>query len=186
MTEANPSVTQPKNGRGWRWLLVVSLALNLLVAGAVAGLWIKGPPHGAPHWGATPTTFGLMRFSRDLPLERRQKVRGHLREAYKSLRPLRDEMRAARRRAAEALGAPDFSKEKLQAAMDGIGAAETRIRQTGVDALIKGIGELEPVERQKLSEAWLQRLDREYRPRRRHKNDESGMGGPSDDQRGSP
>lgn len=180
MSEAIPSVSPPpsgpqsghRTGRGWRWLLVASLALNLLVAGAVAGLWIKGPPHGPPRWGPTPTTFGLMRFSRELPPERREKVRVHLREAFKAMRPLRDDMRTARRRAAEALGSTDFTIAQLKAAMDEIGSVETRMRQTGVEALINGIGELEAAERQKLGQLWLQRLDRENR--RRGRRDKGG------------
>jgi uncharacterized membrane protein len=45
-----PVTPTPPRMRGWvRALLVVSLALNLLVVGALAGLAVKGPPWKNPH-----------------------------------------------------------------------------------------------------------------------------------------
>ena len=67
-TDPNPS---PKSSRLWvRVLLVVSLALNLLVIGAVAGVIIKGGPfkHGGPphmaQGGVGPLTQALSKEDR--------------------------------------------------------------------------------------------------------------------------
>ncbi len=67
-TDPNPT---PKSSRLWvRILLVVSLALNLLVIGAVAGFAIKGGPlkHGGPPHvavgGVGPLTQALTREDR--------------------------------------------------------------------------------------------------------------------------
>jgi uncharacterized membrane protein len=152
-----PAASAPSRGR--RWLLVGSLALNLLVAGALLALWIKGPP---PHGRHPPsqTAFGIMRFSGQLPPERREAVRKHLRDARDELGALRDELRAARTKAAEALASPNYSAAELQAALEAISAADNRLREMGTATMLRAIGELTPEDRQKLSEAWSRRLER--------------------------
>jgi uncharacterized membrane protein len=179
---AAPAPAPAATGRGLRWLLIASLALNLLVAGALAGLWLKGPPPHGPHRGGpSATAFGLMMFSRDLPPERREAVRKPLREARRAARPLREDMRAARTRAAEVLAAPDFTAEKLKAAMDEIGAVETRLRGSGVDALVGAVGALTPEERRKLSEVWKRRLEQGERRKGKQGRDGPGKDGPPDE-----
>lgn len=175
MTETAQPPAPAACGRRWRWLLVASLALNLLIIGGLAGLWMKGPPHGRPHWGASPTAFGLMRFTRDLPPERREAVRGHLKDARTSLRALRSELRDARRNAVEALRTPDYSTDKLAAAMAAVADVDNRMRAAGTEALMKGIAELTPEERAKLADAWTRRL--EAGEGRRHRHGKDGLEG---------
>jgi uncharacterized membrane protein len=140
--------------------------------GGVAGLWLKGPPpHGGPHRGPSPTAFGLMKFSRDLPPERRDVVRKPLREARAPLRALRAELVEARRKAAEVLASPGYTAEALQAAMATVGELEGRMRQVGRDTLVTAIGELTPDERKRLSEAWTQRLEFETKRKGRRDKD---------------
>ncbi|MGZ8409752.1 MAG: periplasmic heavy metal sensor [Hyphomicrobium sp.] len=180
MTPANASA--PSAGR--RWLLIGSLALNLLFIGGLGALWFKGPP-GPGHWGPSQTAFGIMRFSRDLPPERRDAVRQHLKEARQGLKDLKAELRVARMKAAEVLASPSYTPEQLKAALDTIGSAENRMRDAGSAALLKSIGELTPDERKKLAEAWTRRLEKPQR--RKAKSDkDSASDDASESQPGTP
>jgi uncharacterized membrane protein len=113
-----------------------------------------------------------MRFSRDLPPERRDAVRQHLNEARQVLKDLKAESRVARLKAAEVLASPSYTPEQLKVALDAIATAENRMRDVGSAALLKSIGELTPEERQKLAEAWTRRLEKQQR--RRGKSDKDG------------
>lgn len=179
MTETSSSAPPGAPRTGRRWLLVASLALNLLFIGGIAGLWLKGPhgPHGPPSWGPSPTAFGLMMFARQLPPERRDVVRVPLREARKTLRPLRAQLREARGKAAAVLASPDYTQEQLQAAMAAIADVDSRMRQAGTEALLAAIDKLTPDERRQLSEAWSKRLAMEASRRMRRGKDE-GPDGP--------
>ncbi len=178
MTEPSTSVlaSGPAPARGGRWLLVGSLALNLLFVGGLAALWLKGPPGFHHRWGPSQTAFGIMRFSGELPPERREAVRRHLREARQSLKDVRDGLRSARAKAAEVLAAPDYTAEKMQAALEAIAVTDNRLREMGTAALMKAIGELTPDERQKLAAAWTRRLERERG--RKSRSDTDGSGNP--------
>ncbi|MCU0736018.1 MAG: periplasmic heavy metal sensor [Methylotetracoccus sp.] len=168
-TSTPPTTGGPSGGR--RWLLISSLALNLLFIGGVGALWFKGPP-GPGHWGPSQTAFGIMRFSRELPPERRAAVRQHLKEARQGLKDLKAELRLARQKAAEVLASTSYTPEQLKTALDAIALAENRMRDTGTAALLKSIGELTPEERQKLAAGWTQRLQKEQR--RKNKSDKEG------------
>lgn len=179
---APPTASAPSSG--WRWLLISSLALNLLFIGGLGALWFKGPP-GPGHWGASQTAFGIMKFSRDLPPERRDAVRQHLKDARQGLKDLRAELRAARLKAAEVLASPSYAPEQLKAALEAIASAENRMRDAGSVALLKSIGELTPEERQSLAEAWTRRLEKPQR--RRAKSDkDSATEGTLESQKGTP
>lgn len=159
-TSTSPTAGAPSSGR--RWLLIASLALNLLFIGGVAALWFKGPP-GPGHRGPSQTAFGIMMFSRDLPPDRRDAVRQHLKEARQDLKNLKADLRLARQKAADVLASTSYTPEQLKTALDAIALAENRMRDTGTAALLKSIGELTPEERQKLAAAWTQRLQKEQR-----------------------
>lgn len=175
----NPE-TPPSTGRRFRWLLIASLAVNLLVFGAMAGAWVFGHRHGHMRgWGPTPMEHGLMFFSRSLPEERRDMVRKHLKDGRAAAKPIREELRQARLRAAEILMSPDFTTDKLKAAMDAIGAADQRMRQNGADVVVKAVEGLNPEERKSLGQHWQRRLQFEDRRRKRSGKDAPpGEGGP--------
>jgi uncharacterized membrane protein len=160
LSDTTRPAVPPASTRGWRWLLVASLALNLVFIGGLGALWLKGPP-GPGRWGPSQTAFGLMRFSRELPPERRDAVRRHLKEARQDLKSLRAELRDARSKATAVLASPDYTAEAMQAALAAVAAADNRMRESGTAALMKSIGELTGEERQKLAAAWNRRLDRE-------------------------
>ncbi|MCU0953208.1 MAG: periplasmic heavy metal sensor [Hyphomicrobium sp.] len=171
MTDTPPASAELAPASGRRWLLVGSLALNLLFLGGLGALWWKGPMPGFGHPGPAQTAFGLMKFSRDLPPERRDAVRRHLKEARLELRGFRDELLAARRNAAEVLKSADYTPEKMRAALDAIASADQRIRDRGTAALVNAIGELTPEERATLAGSWQRRLEK---PAGRKEKQETG------------
>jgi uncharacterized membrane protein len=152
------------------------LALNLLFLGGLAAIWWKAPLPVYGHPGPTQTPFGLMKFARDLPPERRDAVRRHLKDARTDMRGLRDELRVARQMAADVLKSPDYTADKMSAALGAIAAADNRIRDRGSAALLAAIGELTPEERQELAGSWQRRLERP--PGRKDKTPKSETGGP--------
>jgi uncharacterized membrane protein len=176
LTETSPASATPAPSSGRRWLLVGSLALNLLFLGGLAAIWWKGPLPVYGHPGPTQTPFGLMKFARDLPPERRDAVRRHLKDARTDMRGLRDELRVARQMAADVLKSPDYTADKMSAALGAIAAADNRIRDRGSAALLAAIGELTPEERQELAGSWQRRLERP--PGRKDKIPKSETGGP--------
>lgn len=173
MTDSSPPpAAEAASPRRWRWLLLASLAVNLVFVGGLAAVWFHGPPG---HWrsGASQTAFGLMRFSRELPPERRDAVRAHLREARPVLRDLKTGLREARLNAAKVLASPSYTPEAMKAAMDAIAQGDSRMREAGTAALLKAIEELSPQERQKLAEHWMRRLERERVGKRKREEEES-------------
>ena len=179
MSDQSPPATPAPavTGKRMRWLLVASLAVNLLVLGAVAGAWVFGHRHGHGRgWGPTPMELGQMFFSRTLPQERRDMVRRYLKDGRQAAKPIREDLRAARQRAAEVLVSPDFTIDKLKAAMDEIGNVDQRMRQNGVDVLLKAVEGLTPEDRNALGKGWSRRLQREERRGKRHDTD-PGAGG---------
>lgn len=161
--QASPAAAPSRRGR---WLLIASLAFNLLVAGALAGAFFFGPKHGPGRWGATPMEFGLMHFSRKLPEDRRTAVREVLRDGRKAAKPMRAQLRDARQAAADVLGSADYSADRMQAALDQIGVVEDGLRRNGVSVVVKALDKLTPEDRKSLSEAWSKRLERHDRRRK--------------------
>lgn len=70
--------TKPPSRR-WRWLLGLSLALNLLFVGLVAGAILRGGPHGGGKPGAELRSFGAP-YLRELPKAERRALFRALRE----------------------------------------------------------------------------------------------------------
>lgn len=112
--------TPPK--RRWIWpVLVVSLGLNLLFIGLVAGrMWarIDGPP-GAPH-----RILGqaVENFSVELPDTKKQRANALLEKQREGSRALKRQLREARREAKDAALAVTYDEKKLAEAL-------TRLRE---------------------------------------------------------
>jgi uncharacterized membrane protein len=102
--------------------LVLSLALNLLVVGMAAATMF----HFRKSHGGDRARFS--HYIETLPEDRRQKITAVLSQQRQLIRPLRKQVREARRRAAEAFAAEPFSREDLLRASDE--AAEARIALT--------------------------------------------------------
>ncbi len=180
MSDLSTPMDTARPARTWRWLLIASVALNLVFVGGLAALWLKGPPG---HWrggGASQTAFGLMKFSRELPPERRDAVRRHLKDARPALKATQNELRQVRAKAAEVLGSATYTAEAMRAALDSVASTDNRLRDMGTDALMKAIGELTPEDRKKLAESWTRRLEREQKRKGKRDREDGSPGDPPD------
>ena len=145
---------KPRSGRGIKIALALSLALNLLVAGVVAGGMLRArmQPDAAPRdmafalWGALPDD-----------------LRDDLRGQFARVRPDRDDARAHRATQAAALSAAlraeTFDPAQLDALLGDIDRREMRAAQMRA-ALVAAIAELSPQERQALAQNFEDRLQR--------------------------
>jgi uncharacterized membrane protein len=130
-----------------RWVLValfVSLALNLIVVGSVAGaVWRFRAP---PVW-ATAVTPNLLGYASTLPIERRKHIWDQTVEERRHIRPFRREVRAAREETIKVLVSEPFDRAKFLAAQGRQAEAENRARAAVQDLFVKVADSLTPQER---------------------------------------
>jgi uncharacterized membrane protein len=109
--EIPPTATAERRAPRWMWiLLVMSIAFNLLVLGMAAAAFVHfRMGHGGP---VSKTT----RFIETLPSERQTKLRAIFDERRSRFRPLRRELRQARRRARDAFVAEPYDRDLLVSA----------------------------------------------------------------------
>ena len=126
-TPAVPPIVPTAKGRGLKIAFAISLALNLLVAGLVAGAWIGGggPGHGLPR----DLSFGP--FSEALSPEDRRAIRETLRKDADALRSEREAARAEFVTLLAALRADPYDAAAVDAAL-------TAIVERNTDRLSKG------------------------------------------------
>lgn len=125
MSEAERSETAPeRRAPRWMWVaLVASLALNLLVVGAVA----------SAAWHFHNRDFGsqgrLSGYLDTLPPQRSEALTSIVARSQETIQPLRDEIRQARRESARIFAADPLDTEALTAAHARLTDAQVRIRQ---------------------------------------------------------
>jgi uncharacterized membrane protein len=147
--------TQPSrfSPRTLRWALIGSLALNVLVIGAVVGSLCLGRdgPHGKGMKGGGSALF---HFARTLPRERSDFVRQKVADAQPGLEAARKGIRDARAAVRNALSGETFDQAKLNAALDGLVQAQTNEARARTTLFGDTVGQLTPEERRSLHE-WL-------------------------------
>ncbi len=134
-----------------RWavvLLVASLALNLLVVGAVGGAMFRYGPQGG--WGGRHPGGNALGFVATLPAERRQQLLSSLDVQRQQLIALRSDLRLATRARQEALAAEPFERARLVQAQQRLLAADARLREKLGDFLVETASKLTPEERRRL------------------------------------
>lgn len=145
---------QPQAGGGptrkRRWLgalLVVSLALNLLFFGLVAGaIWSKrqggwvGPRH---HAFAT----AMRRVMKELPEDRRKVAEEIVTRHRAKVRPLRRQVRQARHAAVEGLEADTFDAAAFAERLERLQSAEATMRKAMAGMAMELMKTLTPEER---------------------------------------
>lgn len=144
--EAAPTLPRRRAPRWMVALLVASLALNLLVVGAVAGsFWAFR--HGG-FWAGGGFAGSMLGYVSTLPTERRREIWRQAGDERRSLRAYRHAVREARTEAIRAIGAEPFDRERFRAAMRRVHEAETQAR-AGAEPLFTAIPALmTPAERQ--------------------------------------
>jgi len=150
------------NGMGrWKWLLIASLAVNLLVIGAIAGARF----HGHRGWRGERSSeeFGLIGYARHLPAERRKLIRKIVAAEKGAIAAARAEVYKARQEAAAVLVEEPFSTEKLKAAVGRISDAEAKLKAAGLAAFLNAAEQFTPEERKSLLEHWKRRRPWHFR-----------------------
>jgi len=149
-TETVPS---PGTYRKLRYALMGSLALNVLIIGAVAGtLCFKRPPHAdGPRGGGV-----LMGFAHTLPRERSDMIRQKFADSRSNMETIRRSILDARAGVRAALIAEPFDQAKFSAALDGIVDAKTKEQRARVTLFGETVGQLTPEERRQLQD-WLEK-----------------------------
>ena len=142
-------------GRWRRWLLVVSLALNILVLGLVAGAVLRGgPPGGA----AVRVDLTLGPLLRALEAEDRAAIRAGLQTRRPVERRSRVEMRRDMRAMRDALRAEAFEPARMRALMDRQFARLRTIQGRAADQVIAHLATMSPAERRALADRFEDEL----------------------------
>ncbi len=150
-----------------RFALMVSLALNVLIIGAVAGAFLMGRHHhGHGHWHKGGPLAG---FARTLPDERGDALRQQIESNQKKLEPFRQEENAARDEARSVLMTEPFDLEKFKAALAHKADADAKEKRARMEQFAEMVATLSPEERRQLHN-WFEK---------RHKRHDHS--GPDDD-----
>lgn len=155
MTVPDPAAGTPSKRS---WLLIVSLAFNLLILGGVAGAVLThGGPGGrrGPFGPADPLNLGhliggeqgLRGFGRTLPPDRRKALHVLIEQARQTIQPLRKVTQQARADALVILKAEPFDSQRLDKAMSDLIAAESALRRASASAFVGAMGQMTPDER---------------------------------------
>ncbi len=165
-----PESLPPRRSRWVKWALVASLALNLLVFGALAtAAW----RHRHADRYVSTSIFG---YVHSLPRGRRTDVLQAADAERQKLRPFRAELRQARSNVAAVLATKPFDPVKFKVAHDALLAAEIRARNLAHEFFTVIVDKLDGDERAGLGH-WLAKREslgrRRDAWRRHHRNEES-------------
>lgn len=148
--------TPAKTGRGLRIALAVSVALNLLIAGLVAGAVLRDGGPRARMMGEL--EFGP--FTEALSREDRDALRRSFLQRMPDLRDMRRQMRSDFNGLLEALRAEPFDAAKLRAAMAGQSDRMAERLTLGRDLLVERIEAMTPEARVEFADRLEDRLRR--------------------------
>ena len=176
--ENDTSQAGPQRRRRWIWpVLIISLGLNLLFVGLVAGrMWARldGPP-GAPH---RIVTRAVEQFSGELPASKKERANALLKKQREGNRSLRRELRQARRAAKEAALATTYDEKKLAEALTRLREVRTSQHQAMHAMVLELLKDLNLEERKIL----LRYIQKAFRPHR-HRDRPKGGRGKGEDRR---
>jgi uncharacterized membrane protein len=133
--------------RNWNWtktLLVVSLALNLAVAGIVAGSAFAHKRGDRPEMGFG---GGLRPYVASLPDSQRQHVRDRLLRNREAIRAARQELRQSEQAVRAAMTAAPFDANALNAAFAAQRSVYDGIAANGHHALVEVLAGMSDAER---------------------------------------
>lgn len=143
----------PENTRkSLRPVLVVSLALNMLLIGLLAALFLAGPDSGLPslrHPPAGPLGAALNphRLRQVLPESARPVLDATLAEHEPGIRAHVDALMAARRETAEVIAAEPFDRERLQTVLARLLVLEDAVSASAQAMIVDLLGRLSPADR---------------------------------------
>lgn len=168
-TMPNPTPILVKNSvpqlhsRWWTALLVLSLCANLLVAGAIAGRFLHGPPDGVGGQG-----FGQLvprKFFGDLPKDRRDELLQVIRNDRDEFRAMREQADATALKLADVLSDPNYDAEKARAVIADFTTGANSMAARGGSVSMALLDKLTPPERILLANEIRDRAAHEGRKR---------------------
>lgn len=130
-----------------RVILIASLTANLFLGGAVIGGVIAGSRMLERHDNRRGERGGMLTAFSSIPEDRRGEIRRTLRGDAEAARPQLEAARAARRRVAELIAAPDYDPTAVASAMALAREADGRARTLIDDGMAKRLAQLTPEER---------------------------------------
>jgi uncharacterized membrane protein len=135
----------PGMRRGLRWLLIGSLACNLLIVGAVVGMVVAHSlrdDHRPPRFDRA---GGLM--TKALSPQDRRTIGRELRRAYREKRPSFADVRTEYQAVIDALRATPYDPSVVRAAVERQIAAMQERGQTGKELLLARLAEMDDADR---------------------------------------
>lgn len=143
--------------RHWLYLLLIgSLAINLMVAGALSAKWLQERRPEAPMaWSA-----------RDLPPETRQKLQPVFEEAKTTVAPLRRSLREQERDLREVLRREDIDPDALESALLAMQEASQAYQREMHRLALEVLPTLSPRERRMVMHQLMPDRGRPHRPQR--------------------
>jgi uncharacterized membrane protein len=153
--------------RWWSALLIASLAINLLIAAAVATHFVRDGG-GRPEGLGRPSYAQLIprKFFADLPRERRRELLDVLKKYRGDFRTGREEARANALKLADALDAEPFDSTRANEATAAFAASGNAMVQRASSLAVEFIAKLTPEERKMLA----QRIRDRSKPRESKKS----------------
>ena len=142
------------SGFPWRTLLFLSVALNLLVIGAVAGAWGAGVRLQREVGDAVVARMpGPRAFLQALPPETREIMRRELADSWTESRELRRAALQARRDAFAAAASEPYDTARVRAAFVRLREADQRAIGVFHDNVVEAFARLTPEQRREAMEA---------------------------------
>jgi len=139
----------------WRTLLFISVALNLLVIGALAGAWTAGVrvARETSDTAAVARLAGPRAFLRALPPETRAIMREKLGDSWTQTRDAREAAAQARREAFEAAAQEPYDGARVRSAFERVRAADQAVVGVFQDDVIEAFADLTPQQRREVLSA---------------------------------
>ena len=152
--------------RWWTVILGVSLMLNLMIGGIVAGARFGGGP-GDRMMGASYVQLIPRKFFRDISDERRNALMQIVRDNRDELRNLRDASEGSSLKLADVLDKENFSIDEVRQTVTAFSTGTESLAARGGEVVVKIVSQLTPEERKLLAAAIR---DRDAKGKRRKKD----------------
>ncbi|MBY6112846.1 periplasmic heavy metal sensor [Mameliella alba] len=164
-----------RTGRWLRVMLFVSLALNLLVMGAVAGFVVKGPP--SPRGDRSDP---VLPYTRAFDEEQRRALRRALWRSFPKDGSVRAAYLADYQQALGILRSDPFDRAALAALLTAQSERGAEARLRGQEVLMTFLGELSADERKAYADRLEEELDKMRHRKRTHDDGKGGHHKPRD------
>ncbi len=160
MSNATTPAIKCKSPRWMKVLLIISLSLNLLIAGAIGSRIYFGPPHftvaGKHGQLARPDAMrraGLQMLWK-LPPKKRREIHKLVRIHKSQMQPQLQALAKARTRFANTLKT-DYTPQQLDEALAQMYAAQDAVKKKSNELIVRFINRLTPQERKQYAEILL-------------------------------